>query len=148
MHIYLSIINIFIFKDVRWLTEKELHFYYQYQPYYPQFSKEENYLFKEKNLNFCETLQDLLDYDFQTFWCVLLFAPEAGAVLKEFVSEPVYVFDYDFLNEEEMDIYCSVMINALHVYQRMLRFRESDVSVLFSVLSILIKPTFKGRIFS
>lgn len=85
-------------------------------------------MFKENNLKFCETLEDLLKYDFQTFWCVLLFAPEAGIVLKEFISEPVYIFDYDCLSEEEMDIYVRIVINGLHVYQRMLRFKESEVS--------------------
>lgn len=116
-----------LFKDVRWLTERELNFYYQYQPYYPQFSKQENYLFKEQNLNFAKTLQDLLDYDFQIFWCVMMFAPEARAVLKEFISEPVYVFDYDCLNEEEMGVYARIVINTLHIYQRMLRFKQSEV---------------------
>lgn len=110
-----------------WLTEQELSFYYSYQPYFPQFSKEDNYLFKEQNVLFCQTLQDLLDYDFHIFWCVLIFSAEAGTVLKEFVSEPVYNFDYDCLDAEETDIYAGILINSLHVYQRMLRFKESEV---------------------
>lgn len=104
-----------------------MHFCNKYQAYYPQFSKEENHLFKDQNINFNQTLLDLLEYDFQTFWCVLLFAPEAGAALKEFVTEPVYNFDYDCLDTEEMDVYAGVLINTVHVYQRMLRFKESEV---------------------
>lgn len=113
---------------MRWLTEKELRLYHSYQPYYPQFSKEENYLFKKQNILFCQTLEDLLGCDYQTFWCILLFAPEAGATLKRFICDPVYNFDHDSLDGEEMDMYAQTLIYALHVYQRMVRFRESEVN--------------------
>lgn len=119
---------ILFLKDIRWLTDKELHMYYNYQPYYPQFSKEENYLFKEQNVNFCQTLQDLLDYDFQTFWCVLLFSTAVRDVLQEFICDPVYNFDYDCLGTDEENIYAGILINSLHVYQRMLKFKKSEVN--------------------
>lgn len=112
-------------------------FYYEYQPYYPQFSKEENNLFEPLNWNFCETLQEFLEYDFQTFWCVLLFSSQARAVLKDFIFCPVYDFDYDCLNEAELDVYVRAALKVLHIYQRMLQFKESEVSDFCFVLFFL-----------
>lgn len=99
-----------------------------YQPYYPQFSKEENLPFQSENEDFIRTLDNLLKLDFQKFWCVLLFSEEIKEALHKFVAEFVYSFDYDCLNREEKSIYASVLVRVLHVYQRMFRFEESEVS--------------------
>lgn len=102
--------------------------YQPYQPYYPQFSREENYLFKISNTGFCQTLEDLLEYDFHIFWCVISFSEEVPIILNDFIKEPVYIFDYDRLGEEERAISYDITINSLHVYQRLIRFKQSEVS--------------------
>lgn len=120
-----------VFKDKSWISREKP--YNNYQEYYGEFSKEDNSLFIERNVAFSETLQELLDYDYHQFWCHILFEPKICVVLTHFVLNPIYWYELHNLDDVYCQVYNIVFDKVLKVYERMLRFKESEVFVhLFS----------------
>lgn len=123
-------------KDKSWISPNKV--YYNYQEYYGEFSKEDNNYFVEKNFLFNETLQDLLDYDYHQFWCHILFESNIAAILTHFVLNPIYWYEIHTLDDTSYQIYNVIFDNVLKIYERMLKFKESEVIKVWIIANFLV----------
>lgn len=90
-------------------------------------------MFVESNVLFIETLQDLLDCDYHQFWCHVLFEPKICTVLANFVLNPVHWYERHNLEDVYLQVYNVVFEKVLKVYERLLRFKETEVIALIFV---------------
>lgn len=103
--------------------------FFNFEPYIFSLSKEENVDFLTKNMAFFDSLEYLLKCNYHQFWCTIFFEPSAAVSLRSFILNPIPPYQMIHLEEEYANLYHSVFRMFLLVYQRLITFKVSEVSI-------------------
>lgn len=110
--------------DKRWLPKVSLH---RFEPPSVPLQSDEDFICK--NMLFIESLDYLLICNYHQFWCTILFEPLVVPSLQSFLLTPVLPFECKYLEGECLEVYNVVLNKFLLVYERLLTFKQSRVSL-------------------
>lgn len=113
--------------DKRWLPKVVLH---KFEPFSILQGEEENTTFLFKNMLFLDGLDYLLNCNYHQFWCTILFEPTVAIALRSFLLNPILPFQVKYLEGEYLQLYETVFTKYLLVYEKLLTFKQSEVSII------------------
>lgn len=78
---------------------------------------------------FMESLEYLLKCNYHQFWCTVLFEPTAVLALRSFILNPIPPYEAKYLDGEYQNLYKTIYNLFQLVYERLITFKASEVSL-------------------